>query len=659
MTDQGRTASVVATDMSDLPREESTAEVNTSDSGRSANIRFLLSDGTPLACNVYRPGDEPAPVVVGFYPYHKDALIGSIWEHTRRRFAEQGYCTVLVDFRGTGRSSGEAIQAFHEAEGDDQAEVVEWLSSQSWCNGNVAVMGGSYGAISALKVASRKPSGLRAIVPVNGTRNIYPEFLAPGGIPNALGRHVWATFVLTLGASPSIDHEPAGEWREVWAEHLDTLRSADVPPLNWLRHPVPDEAWESCDIDVSAIETPTFLIGGWADVFPNCLDDFREIRAPKRAVMGPWVHGLPDNAATENWDWQRDVIRWLDPLMKDHETAEVVEDEVRTYVGGAGVWRSDAIWPPVTASTTQLFLDDGRALTASMPSREGVDAYLADPTVGADGPLMDPLALGFGYPLSQERDASKSLTYLAAPAERDLDIVGRSAMTLFVECVDGGSFDLTAKLHDVGPDGRTAFVAAGYLHVRDTTSADVVDPVTIDFNDTCYRLRAGHRLQVSLAMADFPYVFPMTENKRILVRHGAVHPSALTVATVEPRADDRPGLHVPGPNLPWVHDGAPFWDVSVSPLQEMVTHVYGFTQTLHLPGGARYEMNVSTVSRVSRLAPSDAVVECIVSATVYQSDGSVITVSTDSSARRGHFDYRTTVAEAGNDPLVITGSSEP
>ncbi|GAA4743245.1 CocE/NonD family hydrolase [Nocardioides endophyticus] len=635
------------------------AHVDTGGSDRTENVKIVLSDGTPLACNVYRAGDEPAPVVVGFYPYHKDALIGSIWEYTRRRFAEHGYSTVLVDFRGTGRSRGEVIQAFHKEEGDDEVEVVEWLSTQPWCNGRVAVMGGSYGAISALKVASRKPAGLRAIVPINGTRNIYPEFLAPGGIPNALGRHVWATFILTLTASPSIDHEPADEWRDVWAQHLDTFRSADVPPVNWLQHPYRDEAWDSCDIDVSAIETPTFLIGGWADVFPNCMDDFREIRAPKLAVMGPWVHGLPDNAAIENWDWQGDVLRWLDPLMKEEETSElVVEDGVRTYVGGAGVWRADAHWPPDGASTTQLFLGDGHSLTDATPSRKGVDAYVADPTVGADGPLMDPMALGIGYPLSQERDASRSLTYLAAPASSDLDIVGRAAMDLFVECVDGGDFDLTAKLHDVSPDGRTTFIAAGYRHVkRDGSSSSLEDHVTIDFNDTCYRLQTGHRLQVSLAMADFPYLFPMPENKRILVHRGPEHHSALTIKSVEPRQDDRPGSHVPGPRLPWVHDGAASWDVAVSPLEEMITHRYGFTQTLHLPGRARYEMDVSTVSRVSRLAPSDAVVECTVSATVHQSDGSVITVSTDSTAQRGHFEYQTTVAEAGRASAVITGSS--
>lgn len=631
------------------------------DFDRTENVRVALSDGTRLACNIYKTAGGPAPVVVGFYPYHKDALVGSLSEYTRLRFADRGYTTVLVDFRGTGRSSGRTIQAFHKEEGDDAVEVVEWLSKQPWCNGNVVVLGVSYGAITAFKVAAQEPPGLKAIVPIVGTRNIYPEFLFPGSIPNACGRNVFATLLLTLEASPSIDHAPKDEWRGIWAEHLDRFRTADLAPLNWLRHPFPDAAWQACDVDMSKIKTPTYLISGWADIFPNCMDDFRDIQAPKRAVMGPWTHGLPDNAAIESWDWQSAVLSWLDDLMNDPDSTATAgaSNDIQTYVGGAKAWRRDTQWPPANNFDVRYLLDKGHTLVGGDEGvTEGADPYTCDPTVGANGPLMDPLGTGLGYALSQERDAAKSLIYRAAPATADVDITGRADLELFVECLDDGDYDIAAKLHDVGADGSVEFIAAGYCHVRRGEQTDKdVDLVSIRFNDTCYRLRAGHSLQVSVAMSDFPYIFPTEENKRIRVHRGGARPSSLRLTAAEPRSDEHPGESVPEPRLPWIRDAVPYWDISVCQITNEVTHTFGFSQVLDLPNGAIYGLDVSTVARVAPAEPASAVIECVVAATITQSDGLVIKVSTQSKALRGSFEFQTTVTEAGQEPIVLSGSS--
>lgn len=48
-------------------------------------------------------------------------------------------------------------------------DVVEWAATQPWSNGKVGLLGISYYAGSQWRVAARKPKGLAAIVPWEGS----------------------------------------------------------------------------------------------------------------------------------------------------------------------------------------------------------------------------------------------------------------------------------------------------------------------------------------------------------------------------------------------------------------------------------------------------------------------------------------------------------
>ena len=66
-----------------------------------------LRDGTRLAADLYRvAGAGPGPVLVSYYPYRKDDIIGSLFEGCRIRLCERGYASVFVDMAGTGSSEG-------------------------------------------------------------------------------------------------------------------------------------------------------------------------------------------------------------------------------------------------------------------------------------------------------------------------------------------------------------------------------------------------------------------------------------------------------------------------------------------------------------------------------------------------------------------------
>ena len=92
--------------------------------------------GAELAADLYLPAKPgPHPILVSYYPYHKDDIIGAAYEYSNRYFASRGYGTLLVDFRGLGSSTGMAREAMHEEEATDGVAIIDWTAEQPWCNG--------------------------------------------------------------------------------------------------------------------------------------------------------------------------------------------------------------------------------------------------------------------------------------------------------------------------------------------------------------------------------------------------------------------------------------------------------------------------------------------------------------------------------------------
>src|SRR4030042_6395376 len=102
-------------------------------------VKIPMRDGVCLNATVYLPRDgKPVPVIFTLTPYVADAA------HMRGIFfAEHGYVFVAVDSRGRGNSEGIFEPFTNEA--NDGHDVVEWLAGQPWCDGQVAMWGGSYG----------------------------------------------------------------------------------------------------------------------------------------------------------------------------------------------------------------------------------------------------------------------------------------------------------------------------------------------------------------------------------------------------------------------------------------------------------------------------------------------------------------------------------
>ncbi|QKX62820.1 uncharacterized protein TRUGW13939_09985 [Talaromyces rugulosus] len=172
------------------------------------DVPIAMRDGTILRGDVFRPMAKdgvPLPALLPWSPYGKT---GSGYFQTTSftwvgvpttslsglekfeapdpaEWCPRGYTVVNVDARGCFNSEGD-IFFFGTQEGRDGHDTIEWIAEQSWCDGNVALVGNSWLAITQWFIAAEKPPHLKAIAPWEGLGDFYRESICRGGIPNPM-----------------------------------------------------------------------------------------------------------------------------------------------------------------------------------------------------------------------------------------------------------------------------------------------------------------------------------------------------------------------------------------------------------------------------------------------------------------------------------------
>lgn len=609
------------------------------------NVLVPLADGVEVAADVYLP-DAPGtfPALVSYYPYHKDDLIGGLFEHARREFTARGYASVLADFRGTGGSAGVCTDTFDAVnEGKDGAAVVEWAAAQDWCDGAVGVWGMSYGGLMSLAIAAQRPPHLKAIAPLYGTADIWRDFVAPGGCANCLGNYARESFMLAMDLSPPMLQDREGRWLRVWKQQLDRLARGELHSLHWQARPDYDEHWRFRRIPVEQIEVPAFVIGGWRDIFPEAMPDvYARLPAPKRLLMGPWVHTPPDWSPYEPYDWIGEVSRWWDRWLKGEENGVDEEPPVTLFVQGTERWKHEREWPIARTEVRTLYAAPGGALAAAPPASDGGDVYESDPTVGTAAGLWDPLGTGIGYPLEQSEDNLRSLTYTSEPLPEDTEVTGSPTATLHVALEQGTELQLVAKLCAIAPDGRSTLLSTGWLNAahREGPERSVSVPqgetlaYQISMWATSYVVPRGHRLRLSIACADFPRIWPTRTSPTIRLAVGGDAATSITVPVV-PAAARVEGPPVPRPEpgvnrAPWFVAAKPRWEIERNLVDGTVSASLGSSLSLQLPTGGTLSFAHGGVATVARDRPDAAAVEAEAAMDIRMPAGEHVAVDTRS-----------------------------
>jgi putative CocE/NonD family hydrolase len=558
------------------------------------NVLMPLPGGVELAADLYLPdAPGPFPALVSFYPYRKDDVKGANGEFAIRYFVERGYAHVLADFRGLGNSSGVSSEAMSYDEAADGSALVEWIASQPWCDGNVGMWGVSYGGITSFQTASARPPHLRAIVPIFASFDIYNDWFYPGGCFNCLGIGTWASQMLAMQLAPPMCHDTEGRWYEVWRARLEESQPYILP---WLDHPERDEFWRAKAIPLELIDVPTFLIGGWRDLFPEAMTRaYEQIQAPRKLWMGPWLHVAPDSSRIVPVEYLPEMCRWFDRFMREERNGIEEEPPVTLYVQGEGDWKHEREWPIARTQERTFYLAAGSALLDAPPETEQSIPYVTDPTVGVQAGLWDPKGTGLGLPLDQRPDDDRSLSFTSEPLLETLEISGSPEATLTAAVEEGKDTNLVVKLCDVAPDGFSTLVTSGWLKGSHRFSHERPEPlpddelvdVPVPLWATSYRLAAGHRLRVSVSCSDFPRIWPTRTNPRIRLATGGEHRSSIRLPVVPSGGAEGP---TPTPADPTTnrarltHESAPVWRIERDIAAGATSVVLGDRSVMTTPG---------------------------------------------------------------------------
>ncbi len=574
------------------------------------NVLVPMRDGVRLAADLYMPDHdtgEPLPVVMEYIPYRKDEVVpGTRFYYDLPR---HGYVVARVDIRGTGASEGVNTDEYVLQEQLDGYDAIEWLAAQPFCDGNVNMMGISYGGFTSLQVAAHAPPHLRTIIPMYFTDDRYTDdcHYRGGLLRKYYDVGHYGNFMIAYNVLPPYPEFSGGDWATIWEEHIERN---EPYLLKWLAHQTDGPYWRHGSVrDIAdRIQCPVFMIGGWRDGYPNPpLRLYQALEVPKKVLVGPWNHAVPDVAIPgPRIDHLHEVVRWLDHWCKDKNTGIMDEPPVVLFVqhsekpavdrlDAAGVWRAETDWPAPGAGERTLYLGAGNAL-ADEAGAAGDDSFEYVPTVGVTAGLWSG-GLQFGLPGDQRLDEAFSLLYTSPPLEGDLHVVGRPRAVLHAAST-ASVIGFAASLSDVAPDGTSHLVAKGMLNATRRTSLADPEPLTpgevvelaIEIDTTAWRFERGHRIRLAVASADWPNVWPTPEPATNRVYRGESRPSRLVLPTVPAQGSAAPPAFLPSPVAMERHTDRPD-----PPVWEVVHDVLTGRTAVKIEEAGEVRINDSTV----------------------------------------------------------------
>lgn len=502
------------------------------------NRRVPMRDGVVLSADVYCPSNVRQgvryPVILSRTPYLK-ADPGVL--ETGRYFAEHEYVFVAMDVRGRGDSDGTFVP--YRNEGRDGYDSIEWCAGQSWCDGNVGTLGGSYLGRVQWLAALEQPPHLRAMIPLVAPSDPFVE--TPTGVESPM--HLCWLHLVSGRVTQLME---AVNWEQIY-QHLPLLTMDEQAGLHsdyWrtnMEHPLLDDYWRAiCYQDKFAqVRVPVLHISGWYDdeqigtplnfTGMTTQGATPEIRSSQRLLMGPWGHrvnatsviGEVDFGPQSLIDLRGEELRWFNRWLKHDETAKS-DAPVRIFIMGENQWRDEQEWPLAHTQWTPYYLhSEGRAnsrfgdgtLSPQQPSvNEPQDTYRYDPARPVPF-ITEPTSSQIGgpddYAAIERRD--DVLVYVTDPLTQDIEVTGPIRVTLYAasSAVDT---DFMAKLVDVWPTGFVQRLCDSMVRARFRNGMDkpsLIEPehiykYTIDCWYTAQVFKHGHRIGLEISSSAFP-----------------------------------------------------------------------------------------------------------------------------------------------------------
>jgi putative CocE/NonD family hydrolase len=557
--------------------------------------RIPMRDGIHLNATVYLPENQqfPAPCIFTLTPYVSDTY------HDRGEyFAARGYPFLSVDVRGRGNSEG--IFRPYTEQAKDGYDVVEWLAHQPYCNGKVAMWGGSYAGYEQWATAKEMPPHLSTIVPVAspfmgidwpGRNNIpytYLVRLLAYTQGHALQSNLWL--------DRPFWESTYRRWVKSGAPFCELDQFAGNPSSvfqEWMAHPNLDVYWDRLnptEEQYRSISIPVLSITAMYDVDqPGALMHYREHlrnaspeeRQRHYLVIGPWdhagtrtpqaeVHGLKLGPASLV-DLPKLHLQWYAWTLQGGNKPEFLKKRVAYYVTGSETWRYADSLDAVTAASRPYYLRS-TTLSADLPKKGALTASPAQ-TNAADRYVYDPRDLAYVESESvidadrvdkrmRYTSVANQLIYDSDPFEQDTEVSGFFKLAAWL-AIDQPDTDFAVSIYEMGPNRFSLFLSSDAMRARYRESAREAKlirtraPLRYDFERFTFasrQIEKNHWLRLVISPLDSMYAQrnlnsggpvaseSMRDARRVTVTlyHDAVHPSALYVPVGQSLSPDEP-----------------------------------------------------------------------------------------------------------------------
>lgn len=496
-----------------------------------------LRDGIQLQAMVYRPKGQtaPAPCVFTLTPY-----IAQRYHKHGVYFAARGYPFLIVDVRGRGNSQGTFRPLIQEAL--DGYDVVEWLARQPYCNGKVAMWGGSYAGYNQWAAAKELPPHLATIVPAAAP---YASIDLPGRSQILYTFDAqWVTFTAGVTSQDSVFADQA-----FWAAKQRQLFESGQPfkrfdamvgnPSaifqDWVSHPGAGAFWDAYNptsAQLGKLAIPILTItGSHDDDQPGALEHYKQhmqhaspqARARHYLVIGPWDHsgtrtpqasfgGLSFGPASLV-DLNKLHLDWYNFTMRNGPKPEFLQKRVAYYEMQSEKWRYADSLAAVTAKERAYNLDSEVNATdvlisgtlSESAAKGRPDQYVYDPrdvSLAALESTFDPSNLTDQRMVFARR--GKQLVYHSAPLEADTPISGFFRFSAWI-AIDQPDTDFIASVYEIRPDGSSIFLTSDLMRARYRESdrepklVTTRDPLRYDFKRFTFvsrLVKKGSRLRL-------------------------------------------------------------------------------------------------------------------------------------------------------------------
>jgi len=480
------------------------------------DIFVTMRDGVKLAVDIYSPVTEGIyPAIFSLSSYIKDIqLLPPILSHSIEAgatgfYVPKGYVHVIANARGSGLSQGQ-LSLFDPTMCQDGYDLIEWISGQPWCNGNVGMLGDSFFAIIQMLVASTRPPHLKCIVPYDGLTDLYRDGIYPGGQLKSWFVSMWDmdTRLQALWPGPVEGKLPPVD------DSIDMLSMPDDGPIYWER-----SVWTKID----QIETPMMQLVPLSLLHSRGqLWAYPRFKAPKKLVVTPRADFFLEHVLfVLSQPLNEHILRWFDFWLKGKDTGIMEEPEVAIFDGGSGQWSYEREYPLARTKWTKYYL---RA------NPEG-------PATSEPFGLISPVA-----PEEDEEPDSYStpdlmlvmlgqtvMAFTSAPLQEDLQVWGPVSVVLY------GSTTTTdtvwfVKVGEVKPDGETKILTEGCLKAsyrevdenrsapgqpfhpfdkREYPEAGRVYEYQIELMPLFHTFRAGHKIWIQIQSDDPGFQTPL------------------------------------------------------------------------------------------------------------------------------------------------------